>query len=863
MYNINGTKLTNTRQNPKSIYVFFAILLAQNSHFMIIFAHKRFNTIMKTIIIAASLAIMSLTAAAQIESTRAPRSLSQTCMNQPNTIQADMPADLSKSKSVNKINGREYYGKIIQTDIDFMSESTATETHSGTIRTLTITSAGAYSIGLRMSGLRIESGCELYLYDKTKTDIIGAITQEAVSPDMKLRTRQVSGDSITVELYIPHGIAQQSFRITAICHDYANVFNTISSLSKATMYGSSCSTEVDINCDAGQAFQDIKHATLLLSIDEGYDTYICTGTLVNNINCDRTPYVLTAAHCICDQDAADGTLAYFNYELPQCGSKSSPKNYSTLSGTTLVATAPLETYTDRSGRTSSTKYPTMDFALLRLNNNIPDSYQPYFAGVSISETDDLSSVITIHHPQGDVKKISIAHYTPYRDTYPEEDKDTHYKSYCHWHIAQWNVGTTEGGSSGASMLNSNKKVVGILSGGYADCYDAVDDYFQMVSIAWDYYSKPENQLKRWLALGTNTTEILPYNPTNIGSDYLPATILGTLNDDSTAVELTWKTATPTAEDTFSEDFDTMESDDDIADVFMANVDMDADNSAWSLTTATESADPDYAPHSGSTCIVSHTAATGSTNDYLTLPKLQILTAQSLTFWAKSIGGQASLTISQNTQPSRYKEITKITATEEWTLYTIPLDSYEGSSIYINISHRTKSGNATAILIDDIAIANPSGEDDSPKISGYEIYCNNELTNTVSDTSTHTFTHNVEREKCYTYYVLNVYDDGSKSDIGNSVTIDLGEITTATSDIVAPKTPLTVYPNPTTGTINITSPIDITATDIEIFDAAGHKVLARKIHNINKGETIEIPLTTLRPGLYILRFLGQSSKIQKL
>ncbi|MBQ5576117.1 MAG: T9SS type A sorting domain-containing protein, partial [Bacteroidales bacterium] len=167
---------------------------------------------------------------------------------------------------------------------------------------------------------------------------------------------------------------------------------------------------------------------------------------------------------------------------------------------------------------------------------------------------------------------------------------------------------------------------------------------------------------------------------------------------------------------------------------------------------------------------------------------------------------------------------------------------------------------TAVYIDDISIDSGTSENTNT-ITGYEVYCNNELLQTIADTATRSFTHNIERGNTYTYYVLNKYDNAT-SNIGNSVVIDLDDTPTATSEQLRPQTPLLAYPNPTTGAISITAPYNISKSEIIVADITGRKVMSQEINNIAKDETIELSLAALRPGIYIIRLGSQSVKIQK-
>ena len=812
---------------------------------------------MKNILIALILTLATLSTSAQIQRPMPPRSCRTITTTTPKSISI-APPPTSKAAAIHS-KGRTYFGKLLPCDISFMEESTATDINGGRIYTLQLSSEGAYSIGIRTDGLAIADGSELYLYNNSKDDILGALTHD--NQDATSLTRQIQGDTINIELFVPQGVVQKDFKITSICYDYANMFGKASKPSQSGQ--SSCSSEVNINCDEGAKFQDIKHAVVLLTIDDSYETFICTGTIVNNVLCDQTPYILTAAHCVCSDNGASNTVTYFNYESLSCNSSSTPNNILSMTGATIAATATKEKYTDRQGRSSSKQYPTMDFTLLKLKNQIPNEYQPYYAGLSLSETDNISSVATIHHPQGNIKKISIARQKPYQDSYPEEDNNVHYKNFVHWHIAQWDVGTTEGGSSGASLLNVKKQVIGILSGGYADCDNPANDFFQMLSKAWHPSSNPENQLQAHLAPNTHVKEILPFNPLNIGEKYLPAIVSAQPNSDSSIANLSWNTM-QISTSTFDENFETL-SDDIIDDTFIANVDMDGDRNAWTITTATDA-------HSGNSCITSVTttrdnffSGTNNTNDYLTLPKRTITTGDTLRFWAKSEGGVSTLQISQNTKPTRYKAISSLEIDDIWNEYKIPLDNFAGSSIYINISHTTVKGASTAVFIDDITIdSGKTHTTPEQTLSGYEVYCNDELIQSIADTATRVFAHHIERGKTYTYYILNKYEDGGTSNLGNTVTIDLDDtpISTATSELTAAQSPLVAYPNPTTGAIYITAPHNVNNSEIAVIDVTGRKVMSQKINGISKGEPIEISLAALRPGIYIIRMDGQSVKVQR-
>jgi hypothetical protein len=190
---------------------------------------------------------------------------------------------------------------------------------------------------------------------------------------------------------------------------------------------------------------------------------------------DGYPFVLTAGHCIDNQRRANTALFYFDYESPVCVGPDGSTAFS-ISGSNLLAT------TDNK----------LDFSLLELSEKIPFYYHPYFAGWDNRNEAPVSSY-TIHHPQGDVKKISVDNDMAVTANYGEG-----YDANTHWKILEWDSGTTEKGSSGCPLFNVNNRIVGTLTGGSAMCGYSFDDYFQKIHNCWADYPLPSNQLQFWL-----------------------------------------------------------------------------------------------------------------------------------------------------------------------------------------------------------------------------------------------------------------------------------------------------------------------------------------------------------------------------
>ena len=763
-----------------------------------------------------------------------------------NTITVAAPQNIQVDEND---NSKFCFAKVLETDIDFLENSTKFSYQNSDIYKLIIHSEKAFSLGFYFTDLFFSDEEKLFVHS---TDSLSS-TELLPQKDNTLRTSQITGDSVFIELHVKKDFEPKTFKIRKVYYDFKGITNPKNTLLKIKSDNSACSSEVDINCDEGFDYQDIKHAVLKYSFEENGLVYMCSGTLINNYQNDGTPYVLTAAHCVCSNEIAETVVAYFNYEKLSCSDRQSAV-YQTIEGATLVATAPKTTYKPQFGR--SFEVPEMDFTLLKLSSTPTPDCEPYYAGFSVNETQDLETVACIHHPQGTYKKISTSKSVPYIDTYPNEDDETNYDLNCHWHIAKWNTGTTETGSSGSALLNSSKKIIGILSGGYASCTDPVNDYFQMFSKAWDSFPAKENQLKYWLAGGSGITETEAYNPYDINSNYRKSEISGSVNEDTTIVTLYWQ---PAKTSSFETGFETFETTDEMDNFFLANVSMNGLNTAWVLQ------NDDNQAFEGNKYAASFTNTDKNTNDYLTLPKTLISKSDVLSFAAKSIGGTSTLKLSQNTKPSRYQEVQEISVPEEWTEYNVPLEAYAGNSIYLNFNNITPIENSTALLLDNIKIDKDPSLFSDEELIGYNLYCNNELVMESTDIQTTTLEYQVEKEMSYTFYVLNVYQDGKTSNIQNTVTFDfrtqketpVTDLTPKNQDVIE-----VLYPNPATEKITFKSSKNFQNASVEIIDLSGRKIVFAKIGDLTANTPYEFSVNGLKSGVYIFKIFDNKNKTAK-
>jgi lysyl endopeptidase len=342
-----------------------------------------------------------------------------------------------------------------------------------------IRSRGAYSLMIYFSEFELQDGAKLFLYDKNSKFILGAYTSDNNNEYRAMNTTPVPGDIVTIEYIIPAGISEKGLlTIGMVGHDYKNAFGY--NALKDGYYKSSKSCETDINCNLDKNWQIEKHAVcrMIIPHSDDHQSYLCTGTLINNTSQDGTPFVLCANHCLFDQYGASGAIFLFNYESPYCQGPDGSTVQSISVGTLKATTNHL------------------DFSLTEMSSKPPFSYYPYYAGWNIS-TSGINNVVTIHHPAGDVKKISTYNNFPFASNF----SGVAYDPNTHWQVTKWNEGITEGGSSGAALFDQSHRIIGDLSGGpnfVCGCNSNCADYFEMISHSWADYTPSNNQLKYWL-----------------------------------------------------------------------------------------------------------------------------------------------------------------------------------------------------------------------------------------------------------------------------------------------------------------------------------------------------------------------------
>mgnify|MGYP003951872853 CR=1 FL=1 len=327
---------------------------------------------------------------------------------------------------------------------------------------LGVESPGAMSIAFHFNQFQLTNHTEMFIYDEEETMYIGSFNSKNNDFTGEKSTAVVKGDRVIIELTVPNNeVRDLALNMSIVTHDFLDFMN---------FHGDQTSDRVDCNdnvaCSSGDDWRDEIDGVVMVSGNGG----LCSASLVNNTNQDLTPYILYAAHC----NSGGSNTIYFNYQSYTCNG-TSPQGYNTMSGTQNLWVG---------------NFSNNDGALIKLNNNVPNAYDPYYNGWNKSSSNPGNDVVGIHHPDAWIKKISY--------------NATGMSSSGNWWDFRYNNGRVIPGSSGSPMFDSDKRVRGMASYIYTDycspspdCYCAQTYYhgYAKFSASWNYidqYLDPGN-----------------------------------------------------------------------------------------------------------------------------------------------------------------------------------------------------------------------------------------------------------------------------------------------------------------------------------------------------------------------------------
>jgi hypothetical protein len=374
--------------------------------------------------------------------------------------------------------GRELTGT--QSKIAMSSLAWTTATNGTRFATLEFQSTDARALRLSLAPHGLPKGITLYVYGKTLATVYGPYTATdliAISDPYWLPV--VEGDTVRVELQASAAadLDSSALSVPMVSHLVASLNSGWKNLNDLGMSGS-CNQDIACIPPSSNAWK-----TLGQSVGKYYVTTIygatgaCTGTLVST-NSGPAPspnYFLTARHCIGTTADASSMHFYWFFQRATCGGANPTTVTETLGGATFIKTV-----------------PTNDMTLVRLNT--APATGTALATWTNTTLPDASIVTVLHHPMGDVKKITVGT----QQSFANNNDPVPNSAGTHIRVVYDQVqstGTTEPGSSGASIFNTSGQIVGTLSGGGASC---------AAKTASDWYGRFDQayaSLQPWLSPG--------------------------------------------------------------------------------------------------------------------------------------------------------------------------------------------------------------------------------------------------------------------------------------------------------------------------------------------------------------------------
>lgn len=363
----------------------------------------------------------------------------------------------------------------------------------GQVAAISFSAEGAHGLRLGVVARALPPGSVLRVYSQADAaavfqisgqEVLQRIARNAQAGDTTLDgqtwwTPEMGSNEVTLELELPAGAnpGTVDLSVPRVSHIFENLsIPTEEELSAKINESASC--QLDATCY--EAYANQRNAVARMIFTSGANTFVCTGTLLNDSQSSGTPYFLTANHCISKQADASSLQTDWFYRSPACNSR-------TLSSTTTKRV---------NGAALLYASASTDTSFLRLNDTPPAG--AVFAGWDAGAQALSASVVGLHHPRGDLLKVSMGAVSSLTSCTPTSGTEFQCSgSAGNFYRVSWSEGTTEGGSSGSALFRDGTYVIGTLYGGSSSCAAvASPDFYGRFDVAFNA------ALKNWLSSAT-------------------------------------------------------------------------------------------------------------------------------------------------------------------------------------------------------------------------------------------------------------------------------------------------------------------------------------------------------------------------
>ena len=362
---------------------------------------------------------------------------------------------------------------------------------------LVVKSSGAEALSFLFETFKLYGASTLVITDLNGKLVHNPLTSDDVESHFRQHAALCFGDELLLTLIEPKYTQTSELFLDRVMYNYRSTGNP-----NFQKINESDPCEINVNCSpVGDLWQDEKKGVAKIYIIEGNFAGSCTGSLINNTSQDCKPYFLTALHCGVSATTANMTQwkFYFKYEAPSC---TNPSTAGTLDDYFITGCLRIADSGDNGGDSGS------DFLLVKLGSSTNEAtiitnlksanFSAYWNGWNANTTATTGGV-GIHHPAGDIKKISTFSGTSVSAGWNGNGLSSHWRQ--SWTSNSNGHGVTEGGSSGSPLFNNSQGyIIGTLTGGSSSCNSPTSpDFYGKMSYHWTSNGTANNlRLKPWL-----------------------------------------------------------------------------------------------------------------------------------------------------------------------------------------------------------------------------------------------------------------------------------------------------------------------------------------------------------------------------
>ena len=386
---------------------------------------------------------------------------------------------------------------------------------------LKLKSNGAEALSFIFSNFKLYENSYFKVTDLNGTLLHKTVYKEDMLEDFQQHLALCFGDEMILTLVEPKNGTPSEIHMDRVMYNYRATGNP-----NILKINESASCEVNVNCTpVGDPWQDEKRGVARIYIVDGGGAGWCSGSLVNNTAQDCKPLMLTALHCGVSTSAANSNLwkFYFKYEALAC---TNPGSAGTLDDYWITGCVRRANSNDGGGDTGS------DFLLVQMGTGTAANEAATITTLKTANFNaywigwDANNITTtggagIHHPAGDIKKISTFTGNTVSTGWNGNGLQSHWR--FTWTANANGYGVTEGGSSGSPLFNNLGRQIGTLTGGGSFCTTPTQqDYYGKMSYHWVTNGAPAaEQLKTYLDPGNTGALVLDGSPNPCSAPIAP------------------------------------------------------------------------------------------------------------------------------------------------------------------------------------------------------------------------------------------------------------------------------------------------------------------------------------------------------